>query len=223
MNHPDWPAFLAAILSHPDDDTARLAAADFLEENGDAERAAFIRVQIAIARLEAGGLGKSLEMDQLRAKERAFLGPLSMFRPFWASTDCPELLRWKDRGGGRAPLEAMSVEGADRLIWRRGFVEAVTCSVAEWHQHGTSIRKRNPIRAVGLVLEGAEFDRGVCWGMLGSLRGLSLVAIVESGHVPRDLLDWLRSQLPEAKVCAVDETSGGIEWPPRNPPPGGGR
>ena len=37
MDHPDWPAFIAAIVANPDDDTARLVAADFLEENGDAD------------------------------------------------------------------------------------------------------------------------------------------------------------------------------------------
>ena len=75
MKHPDWPAFLAAIIAEPDEDTLRLVAADFLEENGDSNRAAFIRAQVGLARLEASGLSKSLEADELRKKERAFLGP----------------------------------------------------------------------------------------------------------------------------------------------------
>lgn len=40
----EWPAFLAAIRAAPGDDLPRLVAADFVEENGDAERAEFIRV-----------------------------------------------------------------------------------------------------------------------------------------------------------------------------------
>jgi uncharacterized protein (TIGR02996 family) len=44
-------AFLQAIINTPDDDTPRLVYADWLEENGDAERADFIRVQCALARL----------------------------------------------------------------------------------------------------------------------------------------------------------------------------
>lgn len=205
MNHPDWPAFLAAILADPDDDTARLVAADFLEENGNPNRAAFIRIQVALARLEANGQGKSLEVDHLRAKERAFLGPLSMDRPLWAANECPELVRWKPRGGGRDPLEAMAVEGVDRLTWRRGFVEGVMCPAREWLQHGAAVRKRNPIRHVGLGLVASDiaFDRGRWWAMLPLLRGLKLVVLSESGLPPAGFLSWLESQLPGVKISAV--------------------
>lgn len=46
----DHDALLRAICEHPDDDTPRLVFADFLEENGDADRAAFVRAQIELAR-----------------------------------------------------------------------------------------------------------------------------------------------------------------------------
>lgn len=39
-------AFINAILDNPDDDTARLVFADWLEEHGEPERAEFIRIQI---------------------------------------------------------------------------------------------------------------------------------------------------------------------------------
>ncbi len=42
----DEPALLAAILAHPDEDTPRLMYADWLQENGEEERAEFIRLQI---------------------------------------------------------------------------------------------------------------------------------------------------------------------------------
>ena len=77
MNHPDWPGFLAAIIADPDEDTLRLVAADFLEENGDPDRAAFIRVQVALARLDTAGQGNSLEAGELGQKERAFLNLFS--------------------------------------------------------------------------------------------------------------------------------------------------
>jgi uncharacterized protein (TIGR02996 family) len=44
-------SFLDAILADPEDDTPRLVCADWLEENGDAERAEFIRTQIRLAQL----------------------------------------------------------------------------------------------------------------------------------------------------------------------------
>ncbi len=40
---------LRAVCESPDDDTPRLVFADWLDENGESERAEFIRVQIAIA------------------------------------------------------------------------------------------------------------------------------------------------------------------------------
>jgi uncharacterized protein (TIGR02996 family) len=43
-------AFLRAIFDAPDDDTPRLVYADFLEENGEPERAALIRAQCELAR-----------------------------------------------------------------------------------------------------------------------------------------------------------------------------
>ncbi len=45
-------AFLRAIFDAPDDDTPRLVYADFLEENGEAERAQFIRWQCDPSRCE---------------------------------------------------------------------------------------------------------------------------------------------------------------------------
>ena len=126
MEHPDWSAFLAAIVADPDDDTARLVAADFLEENGDADRAAFIRIQVELARLEAMGQSKSLEVDHLRAKARVPRSvvdvPAVVGRGSVPRVGASAVARWR-----RDPLEAMTVEGADRLAWRRGFVEGIRC------------------------------------------------------------------------------------------------
>ena len=46
----DREALHRAILDHPDDDTPRLIFADYLEEEGEAARAAFIRKQVELAR-----------------------------------------------------------------------------------------------------------------------------------------------------------------------------
>ncbi len=191
MDHPDWPAFAAAIVAHPDDDTARLVAADFLEEHDDPDRAAFIRIQVHLAHLEAAGQGKSLDADHLRAKERAFLGPLSMYRSLWAATECPELVRMGSRGGGRDPLEAMTVDGADRVTWRRGFIEDVRCPVADWQHHGAGIRLRLPVRH--LTLGGCDtLTRDQWYTLIPVLRGLRVLAIQgATGPTARWLEEWL--------------------------------
>ena len=49
---PDHGAFLRTIAEHPADDGPRLVYADWLEEQGDSDRAEFIRLQIDLARTE---------------------------------------------------------------------------------------------------------------------------------------------------------------------------
>jgi uncharacterized protein (TIGR02996 family) len=201
MEHPDWPAFMAAIVADPDDDTVRLAAADFLEEHGEADRAAFIRIQVELARLEAAGEGKSLEVDHLRAKERAFLGPLSMYRALWAAEECPELVKLGlgARDGGRNSLETMSVDGAHRLTWHRGFVEAVTCPFSEWLLHGSHVRSKQPVREVVLIrCETLSLD--VAWPLLPTLKGLRRLGF---DVVPTSMLGWFQRWLPGVEVSAL--------------------
>src|SRR5215207_7697089 len=45
-------SFLRAIYDAPDDDTPRLVYADFLEEHGDADKAAYIRYECEAARAD---------------------------------------------------------------------------------------------------------------------------------------------------------------------------
>jgi len=56
MPPPGHDLLLAAIRDDPDDDTLRLAYADWLDEHGDAERAEFVRVQCRLAALGHGPL-----------------------------------------------------------------------------------------------------------------------------------------------------------------------
>jgi uncharacterized protein (TIGR02996 family) len=52
MPPPGFEPFVRAICANPDEDTLRLVYADWLEENGDSDRAAFIRLQIVWARTD---------------------------------------------------------------------------------------------------------------------------------------------------------------------------
>jgi uncharacterized protein (TIGR02996 family) len=81
---PQLQAFLADSKEQPEDDAPRLILADWLEEHGlpgEAERAEFIRVQVALARLAAD----DSQRPALAARERAlrqqhgaaWLGPLA--------------------------------------------------------------------------------------------------------------------------------------------------
>jgi len=194
--HPEWAAFMSAIIANPDDDTVRLVAADYLEENGNPDRAAFIRIQVQLARIEADGEGKSLEADHFRAKERAFLSPLSMYPMLWAAEECPELVRMPDRGGGRDPLEAVTVEGADRLRWHRGFLFAVRCSAEEWRSHARAILARQPIMELSLT-KCITVTTPEWLAMVPTLTGLKKLGI---GNTDVQRLEWLRQQLPGVRV-----------------------
>jgi uncharacterized protein (TIGR02996 family) len=91
-------AFLRGIIERPDDDTPRLVYADYLEEHVQPDRAAFVRVQCALARLPESDPRR----PELEARERA-------------------LLREHEEEWVR-PLRGL----ADEWTFRRGFVEQVT-------------------------------------------------------------------------------------------------
>src|SRR5438094_91305 len=73
-------AFLQAILDDPADDTRRLVYSDWLEENGDPERAELIRIQCELARGVDDGPRlvalKTRERDLCRVNGPRWLGPL---------------------------------------------------------------------------------------------------------------------------------------------------
>jgi uncharacterized protein (TIGR02996 family) len=205
MNHPDWPAFLAAVVANPDDDTTRLVAADFLEENGDAERAEFIRIQVTLARLEESGLSLSPEAREFRRKEWPFIGPQAEASRLWGPQDCPELIRGTPTQAG---MPSSRGEDTERLKWRRGFVEWVACPVVQWLRVGVAVRARNPVRRV--ILSGSERVDRDTWSVgLVALRGLPQVDLAYAGADPgqrlpfargSELTEWLRERLPGTRI-----------------------
>jgi uncharacterized protein (TIGR02996 family) len=80
MSHHE--AFLSDIVEHPRDDGPRLVYADWLDDNGDPERAEFIRGQVRLARMNPWDEGFT-ELD-VRCRELARLHPewLGWLEPF---------------------------------------------------------------------------------------------------------------------------------------------
>jgi uncharacterized protein (TIGR02996 family) len=83
----DEKGLLAAIWDQPHDDAPRLVYADWLEENGQPERAEFIRVQCELARL--GEWDESPRTDELEARENKLW---AKHRKAWRAA-LPEALR----------------------------------------------------------------------------------------------------------------------------------
>jgi uncharacterized protein (TIGR02996 family) len=127
----DRDALYAAILTHPDEDTPRLALADWLEEHGDAKYATFIRTQIELAKvpewdplwiaawerdrdaLTGRGytafqpkLPDGLEWPALTAYRRGF--PCHV-----ESAGVAPFLKYADKLTAAAPIEAITIDGEE--------------------------------------------------------------------------------------------------------------
>lgn len=122
----DRDAILAAIIANPADDTVRLIYADWLEENGDGVRAAFIRENIADRRSHP-----TFTPSTLRAlKDKGGVpGALYIVR--------------KD-------IELEFAPAIPGVAWtvRRGFAEGVTLSAEVWARMADDLVARYPIQSV---------------------------------------------------------------------------
>src|SRR5262249_6853519 len=101
---PHAVAFLCDVIDNPDDDAPRLIFADWLDDNGDAERAEFIRLQIERDKLPS----HSLRSWQILRREQQL--------------EQQHGERW------RGELAAITSE----TTFRRGFVEGVKLGVRQF-------------------------------------------------------------------------------------------
>ncbi len=125
----DQDALLAAVCDRPDDDTPRLVFADWLDDHGFADRAAFVRAQVELARTPE-------------------------WEPF--AIECRHRRReWSDEGEPfRDALPAFpagwSVKWAE-LPFRRGFGWRVAVgSVLAWDELAPELFQRAPVGALHL-------------------------------------------------------------------------
>ncbi|MCI0702719.1 MAG: TIGR02996 domain-containing protein [Planctomycetia bacterium] len=137
---PDNP-FLQALLAEPEDDTLRLAMADWLDENDQPGRAEFIRVQIELARGVADRERRcALELrqrDLLIAHEDEWVAPLAKV-----------LERRKGQWGG--------------WVFRRGFVEYFHLPATVINKHGARLARLAPVRELFLRPANAQSLASLC-------------------------------------------------------------
>lgn len=146
---------LNAVLDAPEDDLPRLAYADFLEEHGDGEadreRAEFIQAQIALARPVDDNAPLRRRMEAL------WYLPARGF-----PSDRPGFHAWRftlsDVRNGYDDLSAPIASV------RRGFAEAVACSLASWTTHGPMLATLQPVTSVRLT------DRNPSWVEISQLK-----------------------------------------------------
>lgn len=150
-------AFMQTICEKPDDDFPRLRYADYLEENGQIERAEFIRVQCELwkdfPRDVPFALGTEKRYERwrfLQQRERELLakeGP-----PIWGT-------RWRSRivNGFSAthayrwmPVGAVVAEWCE---FQRGFVSKVIMTAEDWLLHADALTAATPLQEVVLTTE----------------------------------------------------------------------
>jgi len=144
---PDNP-FLRALLAQPDDDTLRLAFADWLDENEDPARAEFIRVQIELARgVEELKRKHSLEQRQaelLTEHERVWT------RPLLEALDGQE----EEAGGWAFPRAANNTRSPEfswgGCVFRRGFAEYFHVPAPVINRNGEKLARLTPVRELYL-------------------------------------------------------------------------
>jgi uncharacterized protein (TIGR02996 family) len=139
-------SFLDAIAAQPDDDAVRVVYADWLEENGQSERAEFVRVQVELAGLP---VGDERNWDLCR-RERQLL--------------------WRHGKHWARPLRRV----VRRWHFRRGFVEGVVLPARDFLKHSNDLFQLAPIRHVRLTgIRGVVKKLAGCKA-LARVRGLDL-------------------------------------------------
>jgi uncharacterized protein (TIGR02996 family) len=167
-------AFLEDITENPDDDAPRLIYADWLDDNGQADRAEFIRLQCALARLSEDDPNK----QELQTREKALL-----------------LDHERDWLGALGSV-------AERWAFRRGFLQAVALSADTFLKHADAIFAAGPVREVRLhraegrtaaLADCPHLDRVVALSLAGSPIGAAgLDELLSSAYLGglRVLLLW---------------------------------
>lgn len=155
----DRQALLNAIIAKPEDDAPRLAYADWLDEHDQPERAEFIRVEVERAHT---GLIRCVEPH----KPSLFgCGKCNFCKLEIKSEDChctQEIWREIANGlentfGGYAHTSRDPVHGNGFpetwpcVFTRRGFVDEIHCTLADWMQHGPAIVTKHPVTRVTLT------------------------------------------------------------------------
>jgi len=125
MSVRDGSALLRSIRADPADDFPRLLYADWCEENGQDERAEFIRVQIELEDESLDWrLRRERELSLFRSLGRLGLVGYGTLDPFSLGIDNALSFRW----GAVHTYKP----GETLAVLRRGFIHSVRCPLAAW-------------------------------------------------------------------------------------------
>jgi uncharacterized protein (TIGR02996 family) len=163
--NPQEEAFLADIREHADDDGPRVIYADWLEENGNPDRAEHIRLECELARRADGDPRKEALLDRRLELLRAHLKEWTQAFPAWAR-----------------PVQAQH--------FRRGFVEYIDCTALQFIRHGQALFRVAPIRKVWLRSVRPHVAE---LAASANLKGLTYLSLHGAGLDGQDLCTLLAS------------------------------
>ena len=196
-------AFLDDIREHPEDDAVRLIYADWLDDRGapgDADRAEFIRVQIAAVSLRGPELAQNLR----RSRDLLELHWDEWTAPIW-------------RVLGRKTHASVAPVG-----YRRGFLHELTLDAAELFAHHRALFRLGPIGKLRLLATGGRGTELAACEPLSRLHELEfadyfrepftasdMMALANSPHLGKlRVLRLSRNNLGDAGVYAL----AGAAW-----------
>jgi uncharacterized protein (TIGR02996 family) len=146
MPSDDERAFFDRIRDEPDDDGPRLMYADWLDENGQPERAEFIRLQCALARLP----DEDARRPALRERERQ-LSEANLEK--WSAEVKPFI---------------------DDVVFHRGVIDSVSVDAGKFLRSGEAIFASAPVRKVRFHFIGDHLVKLVQSPLLKLVRELDL-------------------------------------------------
>jgi uncharacterized protein (TIGR02996 family) len=157
-------AFLQAIFENPDDDAPRLIYADWLDENGQPDRAEFIRLQCELEKVPAGHLPPPV-LDR-RGRTRDTIRSTSRNKLIKRAAS---LL--KKHGKQWAGPLRRTVRGYE---YRRGFIEAIEIATQQFIDNGEKLFQLAPIRHAWLINADDHLDDLLQTPLLRRLTGLDV-------------------------------------------------
>lgn len=177
------PELYAAIVANPREDTPRFAYADWLDENGDPERARFIRLQYEIEKLPPIGL----KVSKAKKEEEALL---KKYGDAWAGK------------AGRLVTQHR---------FRRGFVESVDVLASSFLENGERLFAFAPIREVRFLTLGALVPALAASSLLGRVEALAFSSYIMEQVHDSGRLGVLLASPHLASVQRLDLSMSGLD------------
>ena len=222
---PDY--FLRAILDAPDDDEPRLQFCDWLDENdvpattygrgfvhtdgnGFADRAEFIRVQIALTQRKGidpksfvrNENGRLVSNDSIADKLKA------------RSSELIRICTYPANGWVWAGEPLNRIDDAE-YNYNRGFINWAKMTASQWLSHGDTITAQHPVEAVTLTTTPAGYHVNTYdphnprWHFAWALPTRRFYGAVDAG--PNECMDEMKKRWPRIKFTLSPERSS--EWP----------